>query len=40
MMWLTSATYFQTIGSYRSARGLSSMTKLAPAKFGGQMMGV
>jgi POT family proton-dependent oligopeptide transporter len=41
MMWLTASYILQTIGELSlSPVGLSSMTKLAPAKFGGQMMGV
>jgi POT family proton-dependent oligopeptide transporter len=41
MMWLTVSYILQTIGELSlSPVGLSSMTKLAPAKFGGQMMGV
>jgi POT family proton-dependent oligopeptide transporter len=41
MMWLTMSYILQTIGELSlSPVGLSSMTKLAPAKFGGQMMGV
>jgi POT family proton-dependent oligopeptide transporter len=41
MMWLTVSYILQTIGELSlSPVGLSSMTKLAPEKFGGQMMGV
>jgi POT family proton-dependent oligopeptide transporter len=41
MIWLTVSYILQTIGELSlSPVGLSSMTKLAPAKFGGQMMGV
>ena len=41
MMWLTASYFFQTIGELAlSPVGLSSMTKLAPRKFVGQMMGV
>src|SRR5215475_9405402 len=41
MMWLTVSYILQTFGELSlSPVGLSSMTKLAPAKFGGQMMGV
>jgi proton-dependent oligopeptide transporter, POT family len=41
MLWLTVSYILQTIGELSlSPVGLSSMTKLAPAKFGGQMMGV
>jgi POT family proton-dependent oligopeptide transporter len=41
MMWLVMSYILQTIGELSlSPVGLSSMTKLAPAKFGGQMMGV
>jgi len=41
MMWLTLSYILQTIGELSlSPVGLSSMTKLAPEKFGGQMMGV
>ncbi|HXT14630.1 MAG TPA: peptide MFS transporter [Gemmatimonadaceae bacterium] len=39
--WLVGSYLFQTIGELSlSPVGLSSMTKLAPAKFAGQMMGV
>ncbi len=39
--WLVSSYFFQTIGELcLSPVGLSSMTKLAPRKFTGQMMGV
>src|SRR6185437_10750474 len=39
--WLVGSYLFQTIGELSlSPVGLSSMTKLAPAKFTGQMMGV
>jgi POT family proton-dependent oligopeptide transporter len=39
--WLTMSYFFQTIGELSlSPVGLSSMTKLAPRKFVGQMMGV
>lgn len=41
MMWLTVSYLLQTLGELAlSPVGLSSMTKLAPKKFGGQMMGV
>ena len=41
MLWLTASYILQTIGELSlSPVGLSSMTKLAPEKFGGQMMGV
>jgi POT family proton-dependent oligopeptide transporter len=41
MMWLIMSYILQTIGELSlSPVGLSSMTKLAPAKFSGQMMGV
>ncbi len=41
MMWLTVSYLFQTLGELAlSPVGLSSMTKLAPRKFAGQMMGV
>jgi POT family proton-dependent oligopeptide transporter len=41
MMWLTVSYLFQTLGELSlSPVGLSSMTKLAPQKFAGQMMGV
>jgi len=41
MMWLTVSYLFQTLGELSlSPVGLSSMTKLAPKKFAGQMMGV
>ena len=41
MIWLTISYILQTIGELSlSPVGLSSMTKLAPDKFGGQMMGV
>jgi POT family proton-dependent oligopeptide transporter len=41
MLWLTASYILQTIGELSlSPVGLSSMTKLAPPKFGGQMMGV
>jgi len=41
MMWLTVSYLFQTFGELAlSPVGLSSMTKLAPRKFAGQMMGV
>jgi POT family proton-dependent oligopeptide transporter len=41
MIWLTVSYILQTIGELSlSPVGLSSMTKLAPEKFGGQMMGV
>src|ERR1051325_8380260 len=41
MLWLTASYILQTIGELSlSPVGLSSMTKLAPAKFSGQMMGV
>jgi POT family proton-dependent oligopeptide transporter len=40
-MWLVGSYFFQTIGELSlSPVGLSSMTKLAPRKFVGQMMGV
>jgi POT family proton-dependent oligopeptide transporter len=41
MLWLCASYLFQTLGELSlSPVGLSSMTKLAPKKFGGQMMGV
>jgi proton-dependent oligopeptide transporter, POT family len=41
MLWLIFSYILQTMGELSlSPVGLSSMTKLAPAKFGGQMMGV
>ena len=41
MLWLIASYVLQTVGELSlSPVGLSSMTKLAPAKFGGQMMGV
>ena len=41
MLWLTMSYILQTIGELSlSPVGLSSMTKLSPEKFGGQMMGV
>ena len=41
MLWLCLSYVLQTIGELSlSPVGLSSMTKLAPEKFGGQMMGV
>ncbi len=41
MMWLTVSYLLQTLGELSlSPVGLSSMTKLAPKKFAGQMMGV
>ena len=41
MWWLTASYLMQTIGELAlSPVGLSSMTKLAPRKFAGQMMGV
>ena len=41
MMWLTVSYFLQTLGELSlSPVGLSSMTKLAPRKFVGQMMGV
>jgi len=41
IMWLVVSYFLQTIGELcLSPVGLSSMTKLAPAKFKGQMMGV
>ncbi len=41
MMWLTVSYLLQTLGELSlSPVGLSSMTKLAPQKFSGQMMGV
>ena len=41
MLWLTVSYILQTFGELSlSPVGLSSMTKLAPEKFGGQMMGV
>src|SRR3954463_16749813 len=41
MIWLTMSYILQTLGELSlSPVGLSSMTKLAPEKFGGQMMGV
>jgi POT family proton-dependent oligopeptide transporter len=40
-MWLIGSYFFQTVGELcLSPVGLSSMTKLAPKKFAGQMMGV
>jgi POT family proton-dependent oligopeptide transporter len=40
-MWLIASYFFQTVGELcLSPVGLSSMTKLAPKKFAGQMMGV
>ena len=40
-MWLVASYFLQTIGELSlSPVGLSSMTKLAPRKFAGQMMGV
>jgi proton-dependent oligopeptide transporter, POT family len=40
-MWLIASYFFQTVGElFLSPVGLSSMTKLAPKKFAGQMMGV
>ncbi|HEX3868585.1 MAG TPA: peptide MFS transporter [Gemmatimonadaceae bacterium] len=40
-MWLVASYFMQTIGELSlSPVGLSSMTKLAPKKFSGQMMGV
>ena len=41
MLWLCASYLLQTFGELSlSPVGLSSMTKLAPAKFGGQMMGI
>jgi POT family proton-dependent oligopeptide transporter len=41
MMWLIISYLFQTLGELcLSPVGLSSMTKLAPRRFAGQMMGV
>jgi POT family proton-dependent oligopeptide transporter len=41
MWWLTASYLFQTIGELAlSPVGLSSMTKLAPRRYVGQMMGV
>jgi len=41
MLWLVLSYFFQTLGELSlSPVGLSSMTKLAPKKFVGQMMGV
>ena len=41
MWWLTISYLFQTFGELTlSPVGLSSMTKLAPKKFVGQMMGI
>jgi POT family proton-dependent oligopeptide transporter len=41
MLWLTGSYILQTIGELSlSPVGLSSMTKLAPNKFSGQMMGI
>ncbi|MDO8502816.1 MAG: peptide MFS transporter [Gemmatimonadaceae bacterium] len=41
MLWLTASYFLQTIGELSlSPVGLSSMTKLAPRRFVGQMMGV
>jgi POT family proton-dependent oligopeptide transporter len=41
MFWLTASYFLQTLGELSlSPVGLSSMTKLAPRKFVGQMMGV
>lgn len=40
-LWLICSYFFQTMGElFLSPVGLSSMTKLAPRKFAGQMMGV
>jgi POT family proton-dependent oligopeptide transporter len=40
-LWLITSYFFQTVGElFLSPVGLSSMTKLAPKKFSGQMMGV
>ena len=40
-LWLIASYFFQTVGElFLSPVGLSSMTKLAPKKFSGQMMGV
>lgn len=41
MIWLIASYFFQTLGELSlSPVGLSSMTKLAPRKFAGQMMGI
>jgi proton-dependent oligopeptide transporter, POT family len=41
MLWLVASYFFQTVGELSlSPVGLSSMTKLAPRRFVGQMMGV
>jgi POT family proton-dependent oligopeptide transporter len=41
MLWLSASFFFQTLGELSlSPVGLSSMTKLAPRRFVGQMMGV
>ncbi|HEX7121154.1 MAG TPA: peptide MFS transporter [Gemmatimonadaceae bacterium] len=41
MLWLVASYFFQTIGELSlSPVGLSSMTKLSPRRFTGQMMGV
>ena len=40
-MWLTASYFFQTLGELcLSPVGLSSMTKLSPRKYVGQMMGI
>src|SRR5690606_30226808 len=39
--WLVGSYFFQTVGElFLSPVGLSSMTKLSPRKFVGQMMGI
>jgi POT family proton-dependent oligopeptide transporter len=41
MLWLTASYFLQTVGELSlSPVGLSSMTKLAPQRFAGQMMGI
>jgi POT family proton-dependent oligopeptide transporter len=40
-MWLTASYFFQTVGELcLSPVGLSSMTKLSPRRYVGQMMGI
>jgi POT family proton-dependent oligopeptide transporter len=40
-LWLTASYFFQTVGElFLSPVGLSSMTKLSPRKYVGQMMGI
>ena len=40
-LWLLASYFFQTIGElFLSPVGLSSMTKLSPRKYVGQMMGI